>query len=60
MLQAATKPIVLENYEEKLKDAFYLAMLVSYAQGIALIDKASADYEWEIDLPLARGLYYSQ
>jgi 6-phosphogluconate dehydrogenase len=57
VLQANTKPITLENYEEKLKDAFYLAMIVSYAQGIALIQKASVDFGWEIDLPLAVSLW---
>ncbi|MDD4842863.1 MAG: NADP-dependent phosphogluconate dehydrogenase [Anaerotignum sp.] len=57
VLQVTIKPITLENYEKKLKDAFYLAMLVSYAQGIALIQKASADYGWEIDLPLAVSLW---
>ena len=57
VLHATTKPITLDSYEEKLKDALYLAMIVSYAQGIALIQKASEDYGWEIDLPLAVSLW---
>ena len=57
VLEARTNSIGLENYEEQLKDAFYLAMLISYAQGIALIQKASKDYGWEIDLPVAVSLW---
>ncbi|WMI80255.1 NADP-dependent phosphogluconate dehydrogenase [Anaerotignum sp. MB30-C6] len=57
ILKAATKAMTLENYEEKLKDALYLSMIVSYAQGIALMKKASDDYGWEIDLPLAVSLW---
>ncbi len=57
VLKATTTPMTMENHEEKLKDALYLAMIVSYAQGIALIKKASDDYGWEIDLPLAVSLW---
>ncbi|WP_304509072.1 NADP-dependent phosphogluconate dehydrogenase [Anaerotignum sp.] len=57
VLKATTKPMILENYEEKLKDALYLGMIVSYAQGVALIKKASEDCGWEIDLPLAVSLW---
>lgn len=57
ILQATMKEIALDNYEEKLKDAFYLSMIISYGQGISLIEKASEIYGWEIDLPLAVSLW---
>ena len=57
ILKATTKTMTFEKHEEKLKDALYLAMIVSFAQGISLIQKASDDYGWEIDLPLAVSLW---
>lgn len=57
VLKAATSAIQLDGYEEKLRYALYLSMIISYAQGIALIDKASREYGWEIDLPLAVSLW---
>ena len=40
----------MENYSDKLKDALALAIILSYAQGMALIAKASEENEWDIDL----------
>lgn len=57
VLKATINAVQLEGYEEKLRNALYLSMIISYAQGIALIEKASREYGWEIDLPLAVSLW---
>lgn len=57
VLKATVKPMEIKDYKEKLKDALYLAMLISYGQGIALIQKVSDDYGWEVDLPIAVSLW---
>ena len=49
-LSATGTPVKMENYSDKFKDALTLAIILSYAQGMALIAKASEENEWDIDL----------
>ncbi|MCD8249360.1 MAG: NADP-dependent phosphogluconate dehydrogenase [Lachnospiraceae bacterium] len=48
-LSATTAPFIMENSREKLRDALLLGMILSYAQGMALIAKASEENGWDID-----------
>lgn len=41
----------LESYIAKIRDALYCSKMCSYAQGMALIAKASAEYNYNINLP---------
>lgn len=40
----------LETFLEKLKDAFYFAMITTYAQGMAQLHIASKEYNYGLDL----------
>lgn len=40
----------MPDYRNILKEALYMSMICSYAQGIELIKKASIDMSWDIDL----------
>lgn len=40
----------VESFIQEVGDALYLATLISYAQGLALLVKASAEYQFEIPL----------
>ncbi len=44
---------------DELEGALFLSIVCSYAQGIALIKKASDDFGWNIDMPAAVGLWRS-
>jgi len=44
------KSVSIEEFSEEAKHAIYLAMLISYAQGLSLIQKAEIDQNWDIDL----------
>jgi 6-phosphogluconate dehydrogenase len=39
-----------EQWISTVHDALYAAKIISYAQGMALIDKASRTYKWSVDL----------
>ena len=39
-----------ERFLAKLKNALYAAMIITYAQGMALLQQASSAYEYELDL----------
>lgn len=39
------------DFTDNLKDALYSAILLSYIQGFTLIQQASKQYAWDIDLP---------
>ncbi|MGI0480430.1 decarboxylating NADP(+)-dependent phosphogluconate dehydrogenase [Geminocystis sp. CENA526] len=41
----------VESFITKIKDALYCSKMCSYAQGMALIAKASAEYDYNINLP---------
>jgi 6-phosphogluconate dehydrogenase len=45
-----TKPENIELFIQEVGDALYLATLISYAQGLALLVKASEEYQFEIPL----------
>ncbi|MGP1348411.1 MAG: NADP-dependent phosphogluconate dehydrogenase [Stomatobaculum sp.] len=49
--------IRLDDYPEKLKRLLLFGMIISYAQGIELIHKASEDMGWEIDGEALIGLW---
>lgn len=49
-LSATEVPVVMDDCAKKLGDALLLAIIVSYAQGMALIAKASDENDWDIDL----------
>ncbi len=42
--------IPLEKIREKLESTLYLGMIFAYAQWLALIEKRSREYSWNIDL----------
>lgn len=46
----AQKDLDLEAFLEKLKDAFYFAMITTYAQGMAQLHIASKEYNYGLDL----------
>ncbi|SNS17718.1 6-phosphogluconate dehydrogenase (decarboxylating) [Anaerovirgula multivorans] len=50
MLTTTVAPMQLEDYNTQLKDTLLAGIICSYAQGIELIQKASIDYGWNIDL----------
>jgi 6-phosphogluconate dehydrogenase len=39
-----------DEYLASLEQAFYFAMIISYAQGMHLLSKASAEYKYELNL----------
>ncbi|AFZ52771.1 decarboxylating NADP(+)-dependent phosphogluconate dehydrogenase [Cyanobacterium aponinum UTEX 3222] len=41
----------VNEYINKIRDALYCSKMCSYAQGMALIAKASAEYDYNINLP---------
>jgi len=41
----------VESFITKIKDALYCSKMCSYAQGMALIAKASAEYNYNVNLP---------
>ncbi|MBD2392895.1 decarboxylating NADP(+)-dependent phosphogluconate dehydrogenase [Cyanobacterium aponinum FACHB-4101] len=41
----------VSEYINKIRDALYCSKMCSYAQGMALIAKASAEYDYNINLP---------
>lgn len=45
-----SSPENVESFIQELGDALYLATLISYAQGLALLVKASEEYNFEIPL----------
>jgi len=45
-----TSPENIESFIKEVGDALYLATLISYAQGLALLVKASEEYNFEIPL----------
>ena len=45
-----TSPENVESFIQEVGDALYLATLISYAQGLALLVKASEEYQFEIPL----------
>ena len=49
-LSATAVPVVMDTCAKKLGDALLLSIIVSYAQGMALIAKASDENGWDIDL----------
>ena len=49
-LTAIVTPMELKDYGTQLKDTLLAGIICSYAQGIELIQKASVDYGWNIDL----------
>jgi 6-phosphogluconate dehydrogenase len=48
--QPDLEKVDLDAFKEELKDALYAAILVSYAQGYDLIQKASETEDWQVDL----------
>ncbi|HML21079.1 MAG TPA: NADP-dependent phosphogluconate dehydrogenase [Aggregatilinea sp.] len=38
------------EFFEQVRDALYVSMLISYAQGIALMQAASKDYDYDLDI----------
>ncbi len=50
ILSASETPLTLEEAEETLKKALLLGIILSYAQGIALIAQASKEEGWDIAL----------
>ncbi|BAQ59986.1 6-phosphogluconate dehydrogenase [Geminocystis sp. NIES-3708] len=41
----------VESFISKIRDALYCSKMCSYAQGMALIAKASAEYNYDVNLP---------
>lgn len=41
----------VDTYISKIRDALYCSKMCSYAQGMALIAKASAEYKYNVNLP---------
>lgn len=46
-----------EDLLESLKDALYIAKMISYAQGFLLIQEASITYSWDINLAMVSSLW---
>lgn len=57
LLTVTASFIDLENYGIKLKQTLLAGIICSYAQGIELIQKASDDYGWNIDMAAAVSLW---
>lgn len=49
-LSHSGSPYTLDDYEKKLGEALLAGVIASYAQGMALIAKASEENGWKIDL----------
>lgn len=56
-LKATAGNFAMANFKDKLEDALFAGIIMSYAQGIELIEKASADYGWDIDIIAAVKLW---
>lgn len=46
-----------KNFLASLKDALYIAKMISYAQGFLLIQEASITYSWDINLAMVSSLW---
>ena len=52
ILKSSYKTIDMDINSDKLRDTLLFGMISSFAQGISLIEKASKDNGWEIDMSL--------
>jgi 6-phosphogluconate dehydrogenase len=48
--EAATLPVEREAFLAQLEQAFYFSMVITYAQGMHLLSKASKDYSYDLQL----------